>query len=436
MAEQAVVRHDGGIGDWIVSALLMAVTLVVAALCVLLLSATLAQTRLSAIAVDGVNVSIWKLDSVGRQWSGIRRLLQGQSQQLADAQRERIDKTARATATQARFDAQKNDFDQLLQEFHDRVAGVDPQLAGQIEKKSYPEQTGYIMAARGRLHASNPELDSAFAAIDAAAATLAKAELERDAAQIDKDTVVQKITDLTTGIEQDRKALDTIFDLIKPNIDSESRARVENALYELYFDRGFTSTVLKRFITAQPDALTLSLVILMGVLGSALQMTYAYFVKNQAASVGGYFLRLSVGAITALVIFIVAKAGVPVIADATRFGGEAPINPYLVSFLAIISGLMSENAIGSVQAQGVKFFGAGSDGPDRWTRSDLSSDLTTQGLSLTNLAAYLGASEDDAAAMLKGSAKIPPAQQKVIAIYLRRSPRDLYTDIPPPATTG
>jgi hypothetical protein len=94
-------------------------------------------------------------------------------------------------------------------------------------------------------------------------------------------------------------------------------------------------------------------------------MTYAYFVKNQAITAGGYFLRLSVGAITALVIFIVAKAGVPVIADASRLGGDAAINPYLASFPAIISGLLSENAIASVQAQGAKVFGAGTDGPDR-----------------------------------------------------------------------
>jgi hypothetical protein len=79
-----------------------------------------------------------------------------------------------------------------------------------------------------------------------------------------------------------------------------------------------------------------------------------------------------VGAITALVIFIVAKAGVPVIADASRVGGDAPINPYFVSFLAIISGLMSENAILSVQTQGARFFA-----PDavpeqlRWARFDL-----------------------------------------------------------------
>src|SRR5262249_28735805 len=122
----------------------------------------------------------------------------------------------------------------------------------------------------------------------------------------------------------------------------------------------------------QPDILTLALVIAMGVLGSALQMTYALFKRNHVEKPGAYFLRLSVGAITALVIFIVAKAGVPIIADASRMGGDAPISPYFVSFLAIISGLLSENAILSVQTQGARFFAQEAPAePARWARRDL-----------------------------------------------------------------
>ena len=84
-----------------------------------------------------------------------------------------------------------------------------------------------------------------------------------------------------------------------------------------------------------PDILTLVLVISMGILGSALQMTHALFRQNRIERPGAYFLRLGVGAITALVIFIVAKAGVPVIADASRLGGDAPINP--ISFPSLRS---------------------------------------------------------------------------------------------------
>jgi p-aminobenzoyl-glutamate transporter AbgT len=44
------------------------------------------------------------------------------------------------------------------------------------------------------------------------------------------------------------------------------------------------------------------------------------------------------------------KAGVPIVADASKLGGDTPINPYFVSFLAIISGLMSEKGIASLRS--------------------------------------------------------------------------------------
>jgi hypothetical protein len=164
-----------------------------------------------------------------------------------------------------------------------------------------------------------------------------------------------------------------------------------------------------------------------------LQITHAYFLKNQVQTIGGYFQRITVGAMTALVIFIVAKAGVPIIADTSRLGGDASINPYFVSFLAIVSGLLSENAIANVQAQGAKLFGPGGAGPDRWTRSDLTPELQTQDLAAAKLAEHLGVSEADAASMLKGDSKIDSDKQQILAIYLRREPRDIFTDIPPPA---
>src|SRR5262249_60323342 len=100
----------------------------------------------------------------------------------------------------------------------------------------------------------------------------------------------------------------------------------------------------------------------MGVLGSALQMTHAFVVRNQAITISGYLLRISLGAITALVMFIVAKAGVPVVTDASRLGGDAPIKPHFVAFLAIISGLLSEWALANVHRKAAKLTRPGSAG--------------------------------------------------------------------------
>src|SRR5262249_7063679 len=155
-------------------------------------------------------------------------------------------------------------------------------------------------------------------------------------------------------------------------------------------------------------------------------------VRNQAITISGYLLHISLGAITALVMFIVAKAGVPVVTDASRLGGEAPINPHFVAFLAIVSGLLSESALANVQQQGERLLGQGPAGPAGWARRDLTPELEAQGLSIAALATHLGASATAATAMLKGDEKIDPAAQKLVAIYLRADMRDLFTDIPPP----
>src|SRR6185312_11133254 len=133
------------------------------------------------------------------------------------------------------------------------------------------------------------------------------AESARSSASARVQAVMQQITGLSASIDEDTKNLNSAFDLIKKDMDPASRAKVENALYELYFNSQFTTRAGNSLISMEPDNLTLLLVIMMGVLGSALQMTHAYCVKNQAITLPGYLLRISLGAITALVMFIVAK---------------------------------------------------------------------------------------------------------------------------------
>jgi hypothetical protein len=101
-------------------------------------------------------------------------------------------------------------------------------------------------------------------------------------------------------------------------------------------------------------------------------MTNAYPGENAPEKVGGYLRRLDIGAMTALVV---AKACIPVIADASAHGWDAAINPYFVSLIAIISGLLSQNAVADIQAQGARFFGRATRHVDRRTRGDVLTDL-------------------------------------------------------------
>jgi hypothetical protein len=417
---------------WLVSACLVIATVVLAALCIFILSSVLAQGRLSTITIDGVSLSIRKLVSVGDQWKTTRDQIQKQLQLRNEARNKRIELSIGFTNAKNELSGWKDHLEEMLQTLHRRVDSTEPPVAA-VNGKGYADQIGAIQESQPQLHKDHPELDTYIGDLVKAYADYTAAERALNAAAAKLQAVDEAIKDLSSSIDDDTKSLNSVFDLIKPAIDPASREKIENALYELFFNRQVATRLSTDFVTMDPDNLTLLLVIMMGVLGSALQMTHAFSVKNQAITMSGYLLRISLGAITALVMFIVAKAGVPVITDASRIGGDAPINPYFVAFLAIVSGLLSENALANVQAQGEKFLGQGAGGPDRWARRDLTPELEAQqGLSVATLATHLGVSESAAAAMLKGQQKMDGDAQKLTAIYLRGDQRDLFTDIPPP----
>lgn len=78
--------------SWFTSALLMSVTMLIALACIVVLSCTLTQTRVAGLLIDGVPISIPKLDYVGRQWASNlsdQRLVERLTQvaEAADAER-------------------------------------------------------------------------------------------------------------------------------------------------------------------------------------------------------------------------------------------------------------------------------------------------------------------------------------------------------------
>jgi hypothetical protein len=428
------------------SASLVLLTAFVGIACVVVLSVTLTQTRVSTSAIEGGSVGIRKLDYVGRKWIDLALRIEARADEIVAREGRTDELSSGVTVAEATRATNKKETDALLVGFYFRILSVDGDFAKLIHQKGHDTQVGHISAAKDRIVTAHPELAPIIETIEKSFLNFRDAESKAISAVAEKQANLDAISALKEQIKNAKAALDEQFDLIKPGLDKEARSRVENAFYELSINNfncglgntrcGFVGGAIHRgfyhLLTLRPDLLTLLLVILMGVLGSALQISHAFFMKNEVQSIGGYFQRISVGAMTALVIFIVAKAGVPVLADPARLGGDAPINPYFVSFLAIISGLLSENAIANIQAQGAKLFGPGAAGQERWARNDLTEELTKQGLSVAKLAEILPAPEEVATAMLNGKQKIDAAAQKMIAVYLRREPRDIFTDIAPP----
>jgi hypothetical protein len=418
--------------EWVTSTILIVFTIAVGLLCVLLLSCTLTQTRMSSIVIDGVNLNIWKLDDIRVQWSDIRDEMHSQSEALSEAQEALNEATKNSVPVDIKYRQARTELDARLGPFIARVGEFDAKFAAATKDEGPVERVNRIEASKDDLLKAHPELQSLVDDIVKKGEAYKPIDLERIMVTRDLEAKKKQVADFQGRLQSLRASLDGLFTQFstKP-LDAPTRTRVENALFELHAGR-FLSNLVRALILTPPDILTLALVIMMGVLGSALQMTHALFKRNRVERAGVYFLRLSVGAITALVIFIVAKAGVPVIADASRLGGDAPINPYFVSFLAIISGLMSENAILSVQTQGARFF-AQEVPPDqlRWARSNLREAFTKANRNPDNVKRLLNAEDGQFEAWMSGKEPMPGNAQTMIAGVLEMPRRDLFTDMPP-----
>jgi hypothetical protein len=226
-----------------------------------------------------------------------------------------------------------------------------------------------------------------------------------------------------------------LFGATSSDIAPEVVERVVNVTAELEaLSRIWRGSIYKVALWSN-DMLVLLLVISMGILGSALHLL-AVFVKNETGgpdeslSFGEYPLRLAFGAVTAIVVFIVAKAGIPILADTAKLGGGAPINPYFVSFLAIVSGLMSDRAFEAIRGMATNLLRGGGDLSQRYTRANLDEALKQAGRPIDGLAQVLGLSAEDTKKLFSGRDLVPPDRQRLISAYLNQPVRDLFSDMP------
>jgi hypothetical protein len=130
------------------STLLIVFTMSVGLVCVLVLSCTLTQMRMSSISVDGVNVSIWKLDDIRKQWTGIRAQIVEQSDARSKAESELSLDAQKDAENDIKYRPMRTALDGRLEEFNFRVRVFDEDLAKAMSAKSPAEQIGRLKAAQ------------------------------------------------------------------------------------------------------------------------------------------------------------------------------------------------------------------------------------------------------------------------------------------------
>lgn len=99
------------------------------------------------------------------------------------------------------------------------------------------------------------------------------------------------------------------------------------------------------------NILKISLILSMGVLGSLIFVTIEFIKEPRGylnKSYNMYFFRPFLGMIIALAMYVMVKSGQSILSN----NGEGVLSPYMISFLGIISGMLSEQAYKKIASTG------------------------------------------------------------------------------------
>jgi len=182
-------------------------------------------------------------------------------------------------------------------------------------------------------------------------------------------------------------------------------------------------------MATQPESvLVFVLIIAMGVLGSTIHITQYFLSGESGHSLTWYFIRPLLGTVTAVAIYILAKAG-QLVLDPSK--ASATMSPWFISFMAIISGLLSGAAIESISRAGRRFFESAEDnGTPRWGVK-LNDKLSTASVDMQQLSAALGVPEPKLDAWADATEAVPQNEQEIIAAWLRLPLREVFSDVEP-----
>ncbi|MCC8948534.1 hypothetical protein H8A97_26335 [Bradyrhizobium sp. Arg62] len=396
------------------------------------------QARIAELSLNGAPLTIWRVDQFRedfKNWpEAIRRLREGIAQDRINLAKEKQNNLVLAAEQLNEATRLAEDVRSLKQ----RVTTASGQLTS-ISTASPAENTSSVseIIAQLELLLSRDDLQKLFGheLTETKKHYIENVEL-RATVQTNEAKIKGKeswIASLQEQRQDREQAAAKLFGDSNSTTAPELVERIVNITAELSSLSSVWGGAVYTVALWTNDMVVLSLLISMGVLGSALNLLAAFISNDQESlSFGEYPLRLAFGAVLAIVMFIIAKAGVPVLADTGKLAGNAPLNPYFISLLAVVSGLMSDRSMAAIRGVASSLLRSvgGADYSPRYTRVDLDEAVKAANRDIAGMARLLEVDADDVQKLFSGNDKVSPDQQKLVAAYLGRPLRDLFSDLP------
>lgn len=262
-------------------------------------------------------------------------------------------------------------------------------------------------------------------------------------AKRNREEKIREITGLLEGLQTaSTKIQRGVFGIVN---ESEPYKSLEEDQKILLQDAVSEFSSLKNILWKLPytlsimpaEILVLFLVLAMGVLGSTIFITQLYFRRDkyqgrydEDLNMAFFFSRPWFGAITALSIYVLAKAGVLFLTDPSTQSGQTTLSPFFISFIAIISGLFSEQAIQAIKTAADKWFRNQAITAERWGVG-LAEALERSGRDKKQFAEISGLPLDTVEAWFREDKPVSQDMQEILSIWLETPVRHLFTDLSP-----
>lgn len=189
----------------------------------------------------------------------------------------------------------------------------------------------------------------------------------------------------------------------------------------------YMSTFLfDRLATMPIQLLTLILTLSMGSLGSLIFLTQNLFDKKQPMKLIDYLFHPFLGMVMAIAIFILAKSG-QLVAVNSESSDAINLNPFFVSFIAIISGVLSKQAYDKIYRTGKAFFEEG-EAQARWA-VNIIEVMQEKNKKATDLEPYIDQKIEVINGWLSGNKAVPEEYQTLISVWLDTEKRKIFTDL-------
>jgi hypothetical protein len=145
----------------------------------------------------------------------------------------------------------------------------------------------------------------------------------------------------------------------RPETQGVNRLLLSELVFYYKFYGGLASIMgkwVQPLILAPPEFVTIILVLSTGILGSFLSHTYMMFAHRSGVlypSFTSILLRATLGAMCALVLFILMRTGFVAVTESRNGQAAAAMSPFVIAFVSVAAGLLAEPTMERIRSVGL-----------------------------------------------------------------------------------